>query len=220
MAAIAADPLRRDVARVRLSVSRQPVRMHASSNFRRHFMPNTAKPRQIQSPAHDWIFMRLKQARTSFNNRSAERLAHAWHSRRAILSGPPSPGETFPTRRQIAPNRPEKSLYIFQKVRALAGIADSLPTDRHHARPPAFQAMLVTRHQLQSRSDLLRHAARERDRKTLPRTAARRQRQRTAASAKAFRQPARCRRPRPNASHARPRCDERRPRSPATPASV
>ena len=101
---------------------------------------------------------------------------------------------------------------------------DSLPTNRRRAdvRPPAFQAMLVTRHQLQGRSDLLRHAARKRDRlrKTLLRTAARRQRQRTAASAKAFRQPARCRRPRPNASRTRPRCDERRARSPATPASV
>ena len=51
----------------------------------------------------------------------------------------------------------------------------------------------------------------------------RRRRQRTAAlsSANAFRQPARCRRPssNSNASHTRPRCDERRPRSPATPAS-
>ena len=107
-------------------------------------------------------------------------------------------------------------------MRGTRNATDSLPTNRCRAdvRPPAFQAMLVTRRQLQGRSDLLRHAARKRDRlrKTLLRTAARRQRQRTAASAKAFRQPARCRRPRPNAS--RTRCDERRARSPATPASV
>ena len=33
--------------------------------------------------------------------------------RRPIPSGPPPPGGTFPTRRQIAPNRPEKSTKIF-----------------------------------------------------------------------------------------------------------
>ena len=86
-------------------------------------MPNTAKPRQSVQPTNR-IF---NAASSHFLQQSAERLAHAWHSRRA--SGPPSPGGTFPARRKIAPNRPEKStkkffrLYIFQRVRTLAGIA-------------------------------------------------------------------------------------------------
>ena len=139
------------------------VRRHAINTVQRRstepFRQN-ARPRRTSedtscrtppspgNPFSHWIF---NAASSHFLQQTAERLAHAWHSRRA--SGPPSPGGTFPARRQITPNRPEKStkkifqtLY-FSKGSNLSGNCwrlrcaifcrpDARPTSRESLRPP------------------------------------------------------------------------------------
>ena len=86
----------------------------------------------------DWIFNEIEASSHFLQQpRSAERLAHAWHSRRATLSGPLdrlpeglSPPEGKLPR--IAPKSLRKNffrLYIFQRVRTLAGIAEPLRRD-------------------------------------------------------------------------------------------
>ena len=103
------------------------VRRHATDTVQRRstepFRQN-ARPRRTSedtscrtppgpgNPFSHWIF---NATSSHFLQQTAERLAHAWHSRRA--SGPPSPGGTFPARRQITPNRLEKSTKkIFQTL--------------------------------------------------------------------------------------------------------
>ena len=126
------------------SVSRQNrlVRMHSLVELQKtlHAEHRQAQAIRLIQPSA-WIFNGVEASSHFLQQpRSAERLAHAWHSRRAILSGPPPPGGTFPTKRQIAPNRPEKStkiffrLYIFQRVRALAGIAGKVAERRASVR--------------------------------------------------------------------------------------